>query len=374
MTKNKIKTIVMVVAILLCLALAGGWIAQTIVMNQKQEIPETETASNFIVTPESNKFMSLTATPLTAEQYDDYDIMPVAQSAYTITATITPSNADDKTVDWSVAWKDSNSSWAKGKTVTSYVTISPTSDGALTASVSCLAAFGEQVIVTVTPRANTTISATCTLDYRQAIIGVTSLLSCYVYGGSDNYAIQTAATGGNKSINLAASSSEAGFYSKSYTLTKSSTYTLPISSVDITYKLTLTNNFRTALTSQGLSPASTSGATFDTVSSTSTSNSVNMGITSAKGYADYYGLLCTGLAATSGSGAAKFNADTYNKFIAAAKAVSSGGHFTITITATGRTSIGENTIFTATTLVTLSNSSLLVAPTGVNTNQSALVF
>lgn len=37
MTKNKIKTIVMVVAILLCLALAGGWIAQTVVNKQKQE-------------------------------------------------------------------------------------------------------------------------------------------------------------------------------------------------------------------------------------------------------------------------------------------------------------------------------------------------
>lgn len=166
MTKNKIKTIVMVVAIILALTLACGWIAQTVVNKQKQETPVTETASNFTVTPDNNEFMRLTAMPLTAAQYDDYGIMPIAQSAYTITATITPSNADDKTVDWSVAWKDSNSTWAKGKTVTSYVTVTPTSDGALTASVSCLAAFGEQIIVTVVPRGNTDISATCTLDYR----------------------------------------------------------------------------------------------------------------------------------------------------------------------------------------------------------------
>lgn len=157
MIKNKIKTIVMVIAILLCFALAGGWIAQTVVNKQKQETPITETESNFTVTPDNNEFMRLTAMPLTAEQYDDYGIMPVAQSAYTITATIRPSNADDKTVDWSVAWKDSNSSWAKGKTVTNYATVTPTSDGALTASVSCLAAFGEQIIVSVVPRANTDI-------------------------------------------------------------------------------------------------------------------------------------------------------------------------------------------------------------------------
>ncbi len=382
MTKNKIKTIVMVVAILLCLALAGGWIAQTVVNKQKQETPVTETSDYFVVTPESNKLMRLTATPLTAAQYDDYCIMPIAQSAYTLTATITPANADDKTVDWSVAWKDGNSTWAKGKTVTNYVTVTPTSDGALTASVSCLAAFGEQVIVTVVPRANTDISATCTLDYRQTITGIVSELSHYIYNGSaadDTNRIATAATGGAKTVNLAPSTYSANFYQKYYTLTLSSTYTLPINSVSISYKLNLTGNFRTALTSQGCSPVSTSGATFDTVSNATISSSKqvtmsfgNSGST-GKGCADYYGLLCMGLA-VSGSGTTKFNADTYNKFIAAAKTVSSGGHFTITITATGSTSAGDNTTFTATTTATLSNTSLLVAPTGVNTNQSALVF
>lgn len=384
MNKNTIKTIAMVVAILLCLALAGGWIAQTVVNKQKQELPETETAGSFIVTPKSNKLMSLTATPLTAEQYEDYGIMPVAQSAYTITATITPSNADDKTVDWAVAWKDGNSTWAKGKTVTNYVTITPTSDGALTASVSCLAAFGEQIIVTVTPRANTDISATCTLDYRQTITGIASELSHFIYGGSaadDANRIATASTGGTKTVNLAPPSYSLNFYQKYYTLTLSSTYTLPINTVSISYKLNLTNNFRTALNSQGCSPVSTSGATFDTVSNATISNNKqvtmsfgNSGST-GKGCADYYGLLCTGLAvASSGSGTTKFNATTYNKFIAAAKNVTSGGHFIITITATGSTSVGENTTFTATTTVSFSNTSLLVAPTGVSTNQSSLAF
>ena len=383
MNKNTIKTIVMVVAIILCFALAGGWIAQTVVNKQKQELPETETAGSFIVTPKSNKFMSLTATPLSTEQYEDYGIMPVAQSAYTITATITPSNSDDKTVDWAVAWEDGNSSWAKGKTVTSYVTVTPTSDGALTASVSCIAAFGEQIIVTVTPRANTDISATCTLDYRQTITGIASELSHYIYGGSaadDTNRIATTSTGGTKTVNLAPPSYSANFYQKYYTLTLSSTYTLPINTVSISYKLNLTGNFRTALNSQGCSPVSSSGATFDTVSDATigSNKQVTMSFGSSgstgKGCADYYGLLCTGLAASSGSGATKFNADTYNKFIAAAKTVNSGGHFTITIIATGSTSVGEDTTFTATTTATFNNTSLLVAPTGVTTNQSALVF
>ena len=41
MTKNKIKTIVMVVAIILALALAAGWIAKTVLNKQKQETTET---------------------------------------------------------------------------------------------------------------------------------------------------------------------------------------------------------------------------------------------------------------------------------------------------------------------------------------------
>lgn len=334
-----------------------------------------ETADGMVIAPETvGKKMRITSRVLAASEYDDYGVSTLAENAYTLTATVTPSNADDKTVDWSVAWKNADSSWAKGKTVTSYVTVTPTSDGALTATVSCLAAFSEQIIVSVVPRANTDISATCTLDYRQRITGVTSMLSTYVYGGSDSSAIQTNATGGSKSIAFASSSSTAGFYTKSYTLTKSTVYTIPISGVDITYKIAPTSSFRTAMSSQGLTPASTSGATFDTVSSTSSSNSVNMGIGSTKGYADYYGLLCSELATTSSSSAAKFNATNYNKFIAAAKNVSSGGHFTITITVTGKTSVGDNTTFTATTTATFSTASLLVAPTGVSSNQSELIF
>lgn len=44
MSKNTIKTIIMVVAIILCLALAGGWIAQTVVTKQKENEPTAYTA------------------------------------------------------------------------------------------------------------------------------------------------------------------------------------------------------------------------------------------------------------------------------------------------------------------------------------------
>lgn len=93
-----------------------------------------------------------------------------ASEGITLTATVSPETADNKTVDWVVSFVNPSSSWASGKTVTDYVTVTPTSDGALTANVSCLKAFGEQIKVTVTSRVNSEAKAECTLDYARRIL------------------------------------------------------------------------------------------------------------------------------------------------------------------------------------------------------------
>ena len=64
-----------------------------------------------------------------------------ASEGITLTATVSPETADNKAVDWSVSFVNPSSSWASGKSVTDYVTVTPTSDGALTANVNCLKAF-----------------------------------------------------------------------------------------------------------------------------------------------------------------------------------------------------------------------------------------
>mgnify|MGYP005956336157 CR=1 FL=1 len=93
-----------------------------------------------------------------------------ANEGITLTATVSPETADNKAVDWSVAFVNPSSSWAKGKNVADYVTVTPTSDGALTANVNCLKAFGEQIKVTVTSRVNPEAKAECTLDYARRIL------------------------------------------------------------------------------------------------------------------------------------------------------------------------------------------------------------
>ena len=96
-----------------------------------------------------------------------------AKDGITLKATIDPDTAANQNVDWSVSFVNPSSSWASGKTITDYVTVTPTSDGALTATVQCLKAFGEQIKITVTSRANEYATAECTVDYARRITDFT---------------------------------------------------------------------------------------------------------------------------------------------------------------------------------------------------------
>ena len=66
----------------------------------------------------------------------------------TLQATVYPNTASNKAVDWAVAWADSSNS----ASVTDYVTVTPTSNGSTTATVTCYQAFKGNIIVTVTTR------------------------------------------------------------------------------------------------------------------------------------------------------------------------------------------------------------------------------
>ena len=87
----------------------------------------------------------------------------------TLTATVLPENATNKSVEWSVRFKNASSAWASGKTVTDYITVTPESDGANKAAVQCLQDFGEQIEVVATSRDNASASAVCTVDFAKRI-------------------------------------------------------------------------------------------------------------------------------------------------------------------------------------------------------------
>lgn len=107
------------------------------------------------------------------EEYELYGVSTQAESAYTIIATITPDDASNKNVKWELSFKDSASSWAKGKKLSDYVTLSTSGAGNNAAVLSCVKAFGEQILLTATAEDDSTKSAVCTVDYAQKVIGAT---------------------------------------------------------------------------------------------------------------------------------------------------------------------------------------------------------
>ena len=134
-----------------------------------ERVAELPTASSGMQLENAeDKGISVTSAEISPAEYDDYGIMPIAEKAYTLTATVN-GDATTKAVDWTVAFQDPASAWATGKTVTDYVTASST--GALTATVQCLQPFGEQILVSAVSRDNPTAKATCTCDYLKRLVG-----------------------------------------------------------------------------------------------------------------------------------------------------------------------------------------------------------
>ena len=65
-----------------------------------------------------------------------------------LTATVYPSDARNKAVDWTLEWLDTE----KEETLSDYLTLVPSSDGANTATLTCLKAFEGEALITVTTR------------------------------------------------------------------------------------------------------------------------------------------------------------------------------------------------------------------------------
>lgn len=208
----------------------NGWFDEYIKTDTEQTTPyndvdnDTSDSNGLVVTPTSTKLMKLTVTPMVANADNDSYAIPEGIStyadtnSYTLTATVTPAAADNKAVDWSIAWKNPASSWASGKDISSYLTVSTASDDSLTATVTCKQAFGEQAIVTVTSRQNTDIKASVTVDYKEKFVSAPYSIQI----GGSNYtvnnstALPLSSTNGTGSVNV---SKSVGTISTNFTAT-----------------------------------------------------------------------------------------------------------------------------------------------------------
>ena len=142
-----------------------------------------------------------------------------------IVATITPNDAANKAVDWTVTFVNATSAWANGKTATDYITAEPTTDGALTAAITCKEAFGEQIKITVTSRDNPDASASCTVDYKQQFEG-------YLFSASQTGKTPTL-NNSTKKGKIYADFNNAEQLKITYSYKKSSVYTVALSDSEI---------------------------------------------------------------------------------------------------------------------------------------------
>ena len=103
---------------------------------------ENVSISKFSLAPQSTQFISLSASAPTRSATNANVI------EHTLTATVLPESAENKEVDWSVAWAQT----AISLNVEDYVTVTPQSDGSNVAIVACHKPFTGNVIITVTTR------------------------------------------------------------------------------------------------------------------------------------------------------------------------------------------------------------------------------
>ena len=166
---DKVKWAISFILIIVLLAgLIGAWI----MLLKPEEVPPEQEAGGAVITEGEKNGMTIKSMKIPQSDYGEYGISTMAETAYSLTATITPDNATNKAVDWTIVFVNASSEWATGKTVTDYVTVTPTADGALTANVACIKSFGEQIKVTATSRDNADVSANCLVDYTQKLSSV----------------------------------------------------------------------------------------------------------------------------------------------------------------------------------------------------------
>ena len=222
---DKFSWIITIVSLVLVAILSIGLLCALFIQPKQEEEPSEKDGA--VISDVAETGVSLMSAKIAPAAYAANGVSALADTAYTLTATVEPDYAGDKQFDWSIAFDDAASSWANGKTVTDYVTVAPSSDGANTATVECKQAFGEQVIVTCTSRDYAGLSATCAVDYAQRITGMTVTLEGNRTGNKDipageEVSIPFTYYGGTSSFNVYTVRAEAT-YSDVYTLAESAT-------------------------------------------------------------------------------------------------------------------------------------------------------
>lgn len=124
---------------------------------EQQEQTDEASNDNLLVEANGSDRMQLNVMRAAAAESETEQI--------TVTATITPADATNRYINWSLSFENANSEWATGKDPGDYVTVTPTDTYRNVVTLDCTEAFGEVIILTATTQDNDEITATCELNY-----------------------------------------------------------------------------------------------------------------------------------------------------------------------------------------------------------------
>ena len=219
---DTVKWVLTLLAFILVGVMLAGIICGWFEKDEAKEEQAGAPAYSFIVGNSEGNRMSLTSVRNSA----------VTGESVTITATVEPDNEAENTgVDWTATWKNAESVWASGKSVSDYVTLTPGgADYAASKRVTLenLQPFAEQIVVKATARDDPGITATCTADYAQKPVNFSlsfGEVSCN-FGGDTDVTLE---------INANASSAPGGAADAQFT--KSEVYSLS-QEFTVSYELT----------------------------------------------------------------------------------------------------------------------------------------
>lgn len=159
---NKIKWIAVFTALILLFA--GVIFSPVIAIGNKpveaKVADSIKSAVEPTETPVSDENISPVALKM-SKSFTTYAANGQQTVSKTITATVMPVDAPDKSVDWSIKWCTP----IEGKDISEYLTLTPESDGSLTATITALKGFeGGSAYVTATTRVGG-FTATCLIMY-----------------------------------------------------------------------------------------------------------------------------------------------------------------------------------------------------------------
>lgn len=253
MTKATKRVIVVAVAFVVMAAIVLGMVAA--LTNGGTGGNKVTENGGMIMGESDGNGVALTSSVIAPEDYAAYGVSALAESAYTVTATITPSNAYIQGVSWSLEFVNSASEWASGKNVSDYVSITPSNENNHIVIVSCLMAFGEQIKLVAISEDDENITASCLLDYSARFRNLAGMITCTrTISGTINTNV-TYKFGMDTTIVDVSSGGRNQSYSNSFNGSYSFSTGTIIEEVTESYKLKLSEGLITAMQLEGLSVA-----------------------------------------------------------------------------------------------------------------------